>query len=143
MSLSLNDIGTYFYTWKSLPKITKLNNYFEASVSPIGILSNIIALLIFIRPKLNQKTNTGYLYSILCVLNLITLLLRIFFNLKYFNLIFKNATIPCNLDTFLKNILLDSLTWIQVLISLDRFIIVVFHEKSKFFTKKVVNLYIV
>ena len=126
--------------WRALPKISKLNSYFEACVIPIAIVSNIVALLIFIRPKLNQKTNTGYLYSILCVLNLVAIFLKIFFT--YFNLLFnnnnnKNVLLPCFLESFLKTASLDSLTWIQVLISFDRFIIVVFHDKSKFFTKKV------
>jgi hypothetical protein len=45
------------------------------------------------------------------------------------------------LKPFISASLLDSLIWIQILISFDRFIVVVFPAKSKIMTKKVFLLF--
>ena len=116
--------------------INIIKNYVHAVVIPIGIFGNFISLLIFTRQNLNKKTNTGFLYSILCVINIFTLLELGFISQP---LIFLNYTIHlhCNLRPFISTSLVYSLSWMQVLISFDRFLLVIFPMKSKFMTKKV------
>lgn len=109
-------------------------------INIFGIVSNIISLLIFTRPNLNKKTNTGFLYSILCVLNIITFIDNGYqtFSLKYRVLIFK---FPSSLKSYISASLVDSLLWIEMLISFDRFIVVVFPTKAKIMAKKVFLLF--
>ena len=109
-------------------------------INIFGIISNIISFLIFIRPNLNKKTNTGFLYSILSVLSIITFIDNAY---KTFSSKYKVLTLilPSSLKPFISASLLDSLIWIQILISFDRFIVVVFPAKSKIMTKKVFILF--
>ena len=105
-------------------------------INIFGIVSNIISLLIFIRPNLNKKTNTGFLYSILCVLNMIAIAEDTFvYRPKLFNYV---VELPCNLELFIRKCLLDSLPWIQVLICFDRFIATTFPGKALIMSKKVI-----
>ena len=106
-------------------------------INIFGIVSNFISFLIFIRPNLNKKTNTGFLYSILCVLSIITFIddAHKTFSSKYQLLI---LILPSRLKPFISGSLLDSLIWIQILICFDRFIVVVFPAKAKIMAKKVI-----
>ena len=115
--------------------IYRILYYYRTALIPFGIVSNIISLLIFIRPNLNKKTNTGFLYSIICVLNIITIAEDTFvYRPKFFNY---NITLPCNLEVFIRKCLVDSLPWVQVLICFDRFIATAFPGKAKIMSKKV------
>lgn len=109
-------------------------------INLFGIVGNIISLLIFIRPNLNKKTNTGFLYSILCVLSIITFIDNAHktFSSKYRVLIFK---LPSKLKRFISESLVDCLLWIEILISFDRFIVVVFPSKAYIMVKKVFLLF--
>ena len=115
--------------------INNIKSYVHAVVIPIGIFGNFISLMIFTRPNLNKKTNTGFLYSILCIINILTL-----FEFGFISqpLTFLNYRIHlhCNLEPFISNSLVYSLSWMQVLISFDRFLLVIFPLK-KFMAKKV------
>ena len=110
--------------------------YFFFAVIPIGILGNLISLLIFTRPNLNKKTNTGFLYSILCVLNILTISDFAFITnpQRFLNY---SIILHCNLKPFLQNSLLCLQSWFQVLIGFDRFLFVIFPVKSKIMAKKV------
>ena len=120
----------------SLEKIIyRILYYYRTALIPIGILGNFISLLIFTRPNLNKKTNTGFLYSIICVVNIITIAEDTFvYRPKFFTY---NITLPCNLEVFVRRCLLDSLPWVQVLICFDRFIVTTFPGKAKIMSKKV------
>ena len=109
--------------------------YYRTALIPIGILGNFISLLIFTRPNLNKKTNTGFLYSIICILNIITIAEDTFvYRPKFFNY---KITLPCKLEVFVRRCLLDSLPWVQVMICFDRFIVTTFPGKAKIMSKKV------
>ena len=109
--------------------------YYRTILIPIGILGNFISLLIFIRPNLNKKTNTGFLYSIICVLNIITIVEDTFvYRPKFFNYI---INLPCNLEVFIRKCLVESLPWVQVLTCFDRFLVTTFPGKAKIMSKKV------
>lgn len=116
--------------------IYRILYYYRTALIPFGIVSNFISLMIFIRPNLNKKTNTGFLYSILCVLNMIAIAEDTFvFRPKLFNYI---VELPCNLELFIRKCLLDSLPWVQVLICFDRFLATTFPGKAKIISKKVI-----
>ena len=113
-----------------------IRTYFLFAVIPIGLLGNFIALLIFTRPNLNKKTNTGFLYSILCVANIFTIADFVFID-NPLRFLHYSVTLHCHLETFLQRSLFDLLSWMQVLISFDRFLLVMFPVKSKKIAKKV------
>lgn len=117
----------------------KLDYYVILLTLPLGLVGNLISFLIFIRPCLNKRTNTGFLYSILCVLNILTI---IEYNLiAYSNLSLKfTFDLPCRLEYFSRELLADSLTWMQAMISLDRFVLIFFPGRANFMTKKVLNI---
>ena len=103
---------------------------------PIGIICNVFSFYIYTRPNLNKKTNTGFLYASLCIANLIFML--------YFVLVFQSnslfnytVTLPCGVMSYLLRIAFCFAPWMQVIISFDRFIVVVYPLKKKFMSKKV------
>ena len=118
---SINDGFTYYCMWIILPTC---------------VVGNLISLFIYTRPNLNKKTNTGLLYGWLCLLNVLTIV--------YYSVVFRgnalfNYTLnpPCGMDDFIRRTALNSLTWMQVIICLDRFIAVVYPTKTAFMSKKV------
>ena len=46
--------------------IVKVEFYCSIVILSFGSIGNLISLLIFTRPNLNKKTNTGILYSLIC-----------------------------------------------------------------------------
>lgn len=102
--------------------------YVTWTILPTCVLGNLISLLVYSRPNLNKKTNTGFLYSWMCILNVITVVYYCFISRSYF--IFKyTLNLPCGMDNYIRRTALNSITWIQVVIALDRFISVVYPTK--------------
>ena len=108
----------------TLAKISeKINFYTLILAISIGIPGNIISILIFVKPCLNNKTNTGLLYTLLCLLNLISILFKVL--VKNPNMIFNyNIQLYLKTEQFIEIILLQFVAWSQVLITFDRFIAV-------------------
>ena len=105
-------------------------SYYECFVTiPLGTIGNLISIFIFTRPSLNKKTNTGLLFTILCVLNLIIILYKAIFHWEILTKILL-LHIDFNINQFLKREIENSLPWIQALISFDRFIAVFFPVKG-------------
>jgi hypothetical protein len=102
-----------------------ISNYEAFVTIPLGIIGNLISIFIFTRPILNKKTNTGLLFTILCLLNLNIILYEGL--LKWQTFIIK---LTPKLKEIIKRLLEHSLSWIQVLISFDRFITVIFPIKG-------------
>ena len=98
-------------------------------VMSMGIVGNLISLLVFSRPCLNQKTNSGRLYTILCCLSLILIVYNMAGRKLDSTFEFK---IRLSLDThvFINIILLQYWSWIQLLITFDRFIGVFYPVKG-------------
>ena len=118
----------------------KINFYTLILTISIGIPGNIISILIFIKPCLNTNTNTGLLYIFLCVLNLISILFKVL--VKSPKIIFNyNIQLPLKSIYFIEAILLQYLAWSQVLITFDRFIVVVFPIKGVRIMRKRCVLY--
>ena len=103
--------------------------YFLLAMISIGILGNAISLFIFISPNLNKKTNTGFLFSILCASNIVYILVE-------FSAIVFKANLPRMIFPYIQITMPDIILWMQVLISFDRFVIVFYHSKN-IMTKKV------
>ena len=103
---------------------------------PIGLVGNVFSFYIYTRPNLNKNTNTGFLYAWLCIANIVFML--------YFTLVFQadslfsyTVSLPCGMVTYLLRICFCLVPWMQVIISFDRLIAVVYPHKKKFMSKKV------
>lgn len=95
----------------------------------IGITGNITSLFIFTRSSLNCKTNTGLLCALLCFLNLIAILYQVAAKRldKFCEFLFY---LPFNGEYFIETILLQLMSWTQVIISFDRFVAVIYPIKA-------------
>ena len=115
---------------------TQITYYGLWIIFPTCIVGNLVSLFIYTRPNLNKKTNTGFLYSTLCTLNLVSV---IYYSLVYRSSVLFKYTVswPCGVDGYVRRTALNSITWIQVVICLDRFIAVVFPRKRNLMRKKV------
>jgi ABC-type Mn2+/Zn2+ transport system permease subunit len=121
---------------------TRIHLYLSYVILVFGIFGNIISLFIFTRTNLNKKTNTGILYTLLCVLNLLTYINSSLFG-NYSVYLFGNKALllnpqfPCKIEFFTENSLKELLSWLQVLICFDRFILVIYPTKAYIMRKKV------
>lgn len=120
---------------------TQITYYALWIILPTCVVGNLVSLFIYSRPNLNKKTNTGFQYSTLCILNVVTII--------YYCLVFKGTDLfkyqvnwPCGVDNFIRRTALNSITWIQVVICLDRFISVYYPTKRNWIEKKVNLLYV-
>ena len=124
----LNSISngiSYYYLWTTFPP---------------GILGNLISLYIYTRPQLNRKTNTGFLYAWLSIFNLLSILQYVV--LTRSSVLFGfTITMPCGLINFIRRSIFNLISWMQVFISFDRFMSVVFPTTSQFMSKKVSKLF--
>ena len=111
--------------------LNKIQNYFTKIINTIGIIGNIVSLIILIRIYLRRKSNTCILYTILCGLNII----NIFY--KYLDLLNIKLNLSAQANVFTQSSLIILIVWVQVLISFNRFIYVVFQQKAKILEKKV------
>ena len=107
---------------------------------PIGVVGNAFSFLIYTRPNLNKNTNSGFLYAWLCLLNIVFML--------YYTLVSQSrilfgysVALPCGLSNYLLRLSFCFVPWMQAIISLDRFIAVVYPHKKKYMTKKVIFLF--
>ena len=112
--------------------------YFQMATCPIGVIGNLISLLVFIRldKKSQSNSNTSFIYCVLCVLN-VTITIEANFVRKAGLILVPYIELPCQMETFIRMSLFDSITWMQVLITFDRFILVMFPAKVKIISKRV------
>jgi hypothetical protein len=103
---------------------------------PIGVLGNVLSFYIYTRPNLNKKTNTGFLYAWLCLLNLIFMLYFVLVS-QSFTLFNYRISLPCGVANYLLRLTSCFVPWMQVIISFYRFISVIYPLKKLLITKKV------
>lgn len=115
--------------------------YYLILIEAIGIFGNFIALTIFTRPSLNKKTNTGLLYTILCLFNVATFIEDMFAGPNSKKIFSYFIILPCNMEPFIKSSLSQILSWIQVVISFERFFQVIYPNKADIFRKKVFQIF--
>lgn len=119
-----------------------LSFYMLLIIFVVGVPGNLLSLFIYTRPSLNRKTNTGFLYTWLCFLNLIAIFQNIFL-VRPQNLFGYSAPrSPCGLFDFIRRVCYNSVSWMQVFISFDRFIHVVLPGKAYLMKKKVQTIFL-
>ena len=122
--------SSYDYNWDNNNPISdQVLKYSVITIISIGIIGNLISLLIFTRPCLNSKTNTGKLYALLCVINLVAYVYIMVFRDPNSVILYK-VQWPFETEHFIEIILLQLMAWIKVLIAFDRFVSVVFPIKG-------------
>jgi hypothetical protein len=104
--------------------------YYLVITTPFGLLGNAISIFIYLRPNLSRKTTTTALYMCLTILNTISILNYIF--LTRSTLIFGyTINTVCGLISYVRRTIFNMTSWCQVLICLDRFIMVFYPIKHK------------
>lgn len=123
--------------------INYLNNaantvlYYPILISlPIGIVGNLFSVYVYTRPNLNKKTNTGFLFAWLCLLNITFMLDFVLFN-RPMALFGFQFYLPCGLNSYIFRMGFCFIPWMQAIISYDRLIGVVFPLKKRVLSKKV------
>lgn len=110
---------------------------FNIVILAVGIVGNVLSALIFTRSNFNKNTNTGKLYLFLCIFNLFSIFEAEFIE-SYSDVMFNyRLSLPCYMDNFMKRSLNQIVSWLQVLICFDRFILVIYPNKASMIRKKV------
>ena len=120
--------------------IVKVELYCTIVILIVGTIGNLISILIFTRPNLNKKTNTGILYTLLCIFNILIFINEAFldtYSYEFFHYIIVLFTRKINLKELIRASLTEILSWIQVLVCFDRFILVIYPTKAHIMRKKV------
>ena len=120
--------------------IGKVYFYCIIVIVAFGMIENLISILIFTRPNLNKKTNTVILYTSLCIFNLLTFIEKVFlgeYSFQLFHYIIWNNPTLFSIHFIIQTSLNEILSWIQVLICFDRFILVIYPMKAHIMRKKV------
>lgn len=115
----------------------KVYLYSLITIEMVGIFGNLISMTIFTRPSLNKKTNTGLLFTILCIFNMIYFIEDLFISTNSRTIFYYFIILPCNMEPFIKRSLNQLRSWTQVVISFERFFQVVYPTKADIFRKKV------
>ena len=105
-----------------------------------GIVGNLFSFFIFTRPNLNKKTNTGILYTILCIFNILIILEDTFIasnSMRLFNYMIPLYFNKINFEVLIRESLFEILSLIQVLICFDRFVLIIYPMKAHVMRKKV------
>ena len=119
--------------------VDKIQFYVLILTVLIGIPGNVISILIFIKPCL---TNTGLLYTLLCILNLVAIIYNVFVTYSSMFFIYE-ILLPLRTELFIGYIQLQFLAWSQVIITFDRFIAVVYPIKGVRIMSKKWILYLI
>jgi hypothetical protein len=131
----------------TLNAISKQFTWYTAIiVIVVGIVGNLISLYIYTRPELNKKTNTGFLYGWLCMLSIYAICIYafIYLNSQFGGSVFGysvNLNTPCGMFFFVIRTAYYSTSWMQILISFDRFVCVCYPTKAALMSKKVCTFY--
>lgn len=95
---------------------------FSATVVPLGILANLVAMYIFSQKSLNSRnTKHGYLNAFFCFLNILALTVPIMFSqlLPFFNIVLTNySSIACKIFSVWDRSILQAPSFHQCLISI-------------------------
>ena len=118
---------------------TMVTNYYMLTCSSIGIPLNLLSILTFAR-LVNNKTNMSFLYICQSLVDinlfLVNLLVvrspTLFFNTNFIN----QSNALCQLITYLRRFTLHTSSWTTVLITVDRFIFVIYKNRFKLMQSK-------
>lgn len=102
----------------------KMNFYFSATIIPIGIILNIVTIIIFAISHRQKPTNSNILYIGLSIYDLFAITNSILFAqlLPSLNIWLVNySNTSCILINWWRKIIIQSPSWAQVLITLERY----------------------
>lgn len=131
-----NQNDALFLDWLKTTQLSVLF-YSSAILTPLGIFFNIISLAVFLRKKL-RGTIMAFFNILFSISNILVLL--ILFTQFFFTSIKLDTTIlsvsSCKTIHYLIRVLIHSSSWIQVAMTVDRMLIVAFHNKFKILKSK-------
>lgn len=111
--------------------------YFSITMLPIGFVMNCLSIYIYRKPNLN-KTNMGYLFTILSLNDCVSILVYLF--LIRSDVFFTyDINADCGYLLYLRKSFLNFNSWIIVLVSMDRFLFVYFLNRTNSQNKKLIN----
>lgn len=113
----------------------KISFYYLIIIIPFGFFTNILSIFIYTRPNINKETNTSFLYMCLSIVNIISLL-NYTFIVRSRNVFGYTVQMTCGIADFLRRNIFNSTSWIQPIISFDRFLFVFYPIKCKQLGKK-------
>ena len=116
--------------------------YIMCITIPVGIIGNLASIFIFTRRSLNQRTNTGFLFTIFCILNIIRIVIQATFN-EWGNFLEYTFKLPLSGEKYIESVMFQTVSWTQALISFDRFVIVLFPIKGVRILSKKWVLYLI
>ncbi len=117
----------------------RLSMYFYSSITfmPLGIVLNITTTFIFLRKRF-AKLSMGFFYSYMAFCNALTLLVTVLQILPEslgFNPV-NNFEVWCRLWTFLRKVTIGVANWLQVFVTLERMINVLYPTRWTFIAKR-------
>ncbi|RNA42969.1 FMRFamide receptor-like [Brachionus plicatilis] len=104
--------------------------YYLLVIIPFGFFANILSIFIYTRPTMNKETNTSFLYMCLSIMNIISLL-NYTFIVRPRNIFGYTVEMTCGLTGFIRRNIFNSTSWVQPIISFDRFLFVFYPVKCK------------
>lgn len=94
--------------------------YMNFMIVPIGILTNMVSIIIFIKKRLNKKTNIGYMHALLCLFNIFPLINSVMLTqiLPHYKIdLFQKSEFSCKLFSFWIRFALDCPSFQQIYIT--------------------------
>lgn len=126
-------IGEYV---KRISEISdKISFHYLIIIIPFGFVANIFSIFIYTRPNMSKETNTSFLYMCLSIMNIISLV-NYTFIVRSRNVFGYTVVMPCGIANFIRRNIFNSTSWIQPIISFDRFLYVFYPIKCKQLGKK-------
>jgi hypothetical protein len=124
---------------KSLNSLNfQINYWFEIITSPIGVCLNLISMYIFSRPNLN-KTNMGFFYINITFWNIVVLLFSFFLINSKITLGYElsiTSDAACASIWFIRRVSRLFPPWIEVLVTIDRYLFICYSNRFKFIRSK-------
>jgi hypothetical protein len=108
--------------------------YYLAISTPIGLVGNLVSILVYLRLNLKKRTSTNSLFLSLTVINTLSILNYVFMARP--QVLFRYSVITtCGLANYFQRTIFNMTAWCQVLICLDRFMMVSAPSKFKLLQK--------
>ena len=121
------------------PLISSMNSYYTLVAIPIGFLTNILSIIVFMRPTL-LKTSMGYFNLLISISNLLSLLFFFFVQQSSIVLNIDLSTqtdVGCRLFMFTRRVMREVSPLIETIMTFERFLTIYYPKKFTFFQNKI------
>jgi hypothetical protein len=120
------------------PLINLMNSYYTLVAVPIGFFTNILSIVVFMRPTL-LKTSMGYFNLLMSISNLLSLLF--FFFIQQSSIVLHidlsiQTDVGCRLFMFTRRVMRELTPIIETLMTFERFLTIYYPKKFMFFQNK-------